>query len=42
MPLSKYSITVPNLILSEYLVNDGCVYPPSVKFSYRQVVKVSY
>ena len=34
--LSECSVSVPNLILSEYLVDDGCVHLSSVNFSYRQ------
>ena len=39
--LSKYGITVPNLISLEYLVDNRCVHPPSVNFSYRQVDHLS-
>ena len=35
--LSKCSVSVPNLISLEYLIDDGCVYPSSVNFSYRRV-----
>ena len=35
--LSKYSVLVSNLISSKYLVDDRCVYPLLVNFSYRQV-----
>ena len=34
--LSECSVSVPNLISSEYLVDDGCVHPPSVNFSHRR------
>ena len=34
--LSKCIVSVPNLISSEYLIDDGCVYPSSVNFFYRQ------
>ena len=39
--LSKCSVLVPNLISSEYLVDDGCVHPPSVNFSHRRVDHLS-
>ena len=34
--LSKYSVTMPNLILSEYLVDNGCIHPLLVNSFYRQ------
>ena len=34
--LSQYIVSVPNLFSSEYLVDDGCVHPLLVNFSYRQ------
>ena len=39
--LSKYNVSMPNFILSEYFVDDGCVHLPSVNFSYRQVNHLS-
>ena len=35
--LSECSVSVPNLILSEYLVDNGCVHLLLVNFSYKQV-----
>ena len=34
--LSKDSVTLPNLISLEYFVEDGCVHPLLVNFSYRR------
>ena len=39
--LSKCSISVPNLISLEYLVENRYVHPPSVNFSYRRVDHLS-
>ena len=38
--LSECSVTVSNLISSEYLVDNGCAHLPSVNFSYRRVIRV--
>ena len=32
----KYRVTVLNFILLKYLVDDGCVHPPLVNFSYER------
>ena len=35
MFFSKYSVIVSNLISLEYFIDNGCVHPPSINFTYR-------